>query len=348
MTELILIFGVINLTPKQTFLFAMQTPLRIELPAQFAHETVNVYAFTEPELTLIDSGEANQASWEALQQGLVKAGLSVNEVRKIIITHAHVDHIGMAAQIAEASGAEIWVSDLVYDWAAFTAEKWQSRVDFLQVVFQKAQVPEVWYKPVIAYLQEIPAKWLPIPEKYLRRFSLQDTLSFAGNQWQVMHAPGHSASQTCFFQPDTQQFFSADMLLPITPVAVIEQEDQVPQKRVPGLVQMVESFEKITQMPIAVSYPGHGEPFADHQGLIAKQVARIHQRKNQCLEVVRAGVEQAFDIARKLYADASPTMLFSGFAMTLGYLDLLAAEGLVVQHDTPQGWRFEAVAQKQV
>ena len=58
--------------------------------------------------------------------------LRVKDLKKVIITHAHVDHIGMAGKIAEESNAEIWVNDYTYNWAINTKEMWHQRMKMMQ------------------------------------------------------------------------------------------------------------------------------------------------------------------------------------------------------------------------
>ena len=84
----------------------MTEPIRIELPTMYGMKSVNAYLFLTPELTLIDCGEKTDASWDALQTALAKHGLAIKDIKRVIITHAHVDHIGMAHKISEESGAK--------------------------------------------------------------------------------------------------------------------------------------------------------------------------------------------------------------------------------------------------
>ena len=92
-------------------------PIKIELPTIFEGMTVNAWLFKSPEPTLIDCGEKTDKLWDALINGLKINGLGIRDLKKVIITHAHLDHIGMAKKITDHSDATIWVSEYVYDWA---------------------------------------------------------------------------------------------------------------------------------------------------------------------------------------------------------------------------------------
>jgi len=106
----------------------MQAPIRIELPTIYGMKTVNAYLFLDPVPTLIDCGEKTSASWDALVAALKKYGLQIKDIERVIITHAHVDHIGMAGKIAAHSKAQIWVNEYCYTWATDKEEMWARRM----------------------------------------------------------------------------------------------------------------------------------------------------------------------------------------------------------------------------
>src|SRR5262245_57313104 len=89
-------------------------PLRIQLP--FTGGTVNVYLFLTPEPVLIDAGFNSPTAWHALQTALGEHGLTAADLARVIITHPHVDHYGLAASIAQAGQAEIWMADVGAPW----------------------------------------------------------------------------------------------------------------------------------------------------------------------------------------------------------------------------------------
>src|SRR5215470_19713794 len=85
----------------------------ISLPTPFYIGPVNVYLIAEDRLTIIDTGPKTKETIEALRAGLRKAGFLVSDLRRIVLTHAHEDHCGLARSLREeANGAEV----LVHNW----------------------------------------------------------------------------------------------------------------------------------------------------------------------------------------------------------------------------------------
>jgi glyoxylase-like metal-dependent hydrolase (beta-lactamase superfamily II) len=316
-----------------------QEPIRLVLPTDFAMNTVNAYLFLEPEPVLIDCGEKSNKVWDALQLELAGHGLKISDLKKVIITHAHVDHIGMSGRIARETDAEIWVSELVYPWALDMKTQWNSRSEFINEVWHKGGSPTDITKRILQGMDVMPHFWESVPAEKLYIFKLDEILEIGGQKWQVTHVPGHAITQTGFYQPDNQWFISADMLMYITPVPVIEREIEG-LGRVKGLPVMLESYQKVDNMSIRKVFPGHGEVFGEHQAIIKQQVARIHQRKEECLEFVKDGYKEVFALSEQLYRDATPVFQFAGFAMTLGYLDLLESENKIYQEEKNGIWQF--------
>src|SRR5438067_13596670 len=84
----------------------------ISLPTPFYIGPVNVYLIKEDPITLIDTGPKTAEAIDALRAGLKQAGVGVADIRRIVLTHAHEDHCGLARSLRdEARAAEVFVHD---------------------------------------------------------------------------------------------------------------------------------------------------------------------------------------------------------------------------------------------
>src|SRR5215831_11870634 len=85
----------------------------LAIPTPFYVGDVNVYLIKEDPLTLIDVGPKTPQAAAALKEKLGRNGIKFSDVRRIVLTHAHEDHCGLARQVRdEGKNAEI----LVHDW----------------------------------------------------------------------------------------------------------------------------------------------------------------------------------------------------------------------------------------
>lgn len=318
------------------------TPLRIELPTQLDVGMVNAYLFTAPEPVLVDTGIKSAESWQLLQAALAQHHLKIADLRKVIITHGHVDHFGAAGWIASHSQADIWVADMGLPWLLDFAALWQQRT----VYYRDTLLPQLGLPPdavelVLNYAGYIATLCDPVPVERIRPFRLDEILHFGGLEWEVLHTPGHASMQTCFYQPETRQFISGDMLLHKAPTPVVEHPGDG-RSRIPALPQFLHSLALVESLDIETVYPGHGEVFTNPRQVIQQQRDRIQARKLECYQHVQNGRSTVFDIVNAMYAHYPPAFRFVGLWMCVGYLDLLKEEGLVTEDEQNGVWYYSS------
>jgi len=316
-------------------------PIRLDLPTNLGVGPVNAYLFTQPEIVLVDAGIKSAACWEALVDGLVGHGIAPADIARVVITHPHVDHYGLAGRLATESDATIWIADLGAPWLMATAEKWQERLVYYRDDFLRhLGLPPDVVALTLAGMAALAAQVDPVLEERVVPFRPDGLLQMGGLAWQVIHTPGHASAQTVFHQPETRQLLSADMLLAVTPTPVVEQPPPGAGGRVPALPQYVRSLAVVEALDVETVYPGHGRPFGNHRKVIERQRERITQRRAECLGYVRAGLSGIPDLLDAMYAHQPPATRLAGLWMLIGYLDLLIEEGLVRQETTGDVWRF--------
>lgn len=315
-------------------------PQRIELPIGWAMGTVNAYLFTRPEVVLVDAGLKSDSCWNAMVDGLAAHGVAVADVSRVVITHAHVDHFGLAGRLAAESDATVWISDLGVPWLTDMDALWAARMAY----YRDDLLPQLGLPPeanemILAGMIGLAAQADPVPPERVVPFHLDGMLQMGGLGWNVIHTPGHASMQTVFHQPDTRQLLSADMLLAVAPTPVIE-HPAPGQRRTPNLPQFLRSLDVVEALAVDTVYPGHGRPFGDHRRVIERQRRRIAQRRDECLEHIRAGRGTIPELLDAMYAHQPPAGRLAGLWMLMGYLDLLLADGLVsLVNESPQIYR---------
>jgi glyoxylase-like metal-dependent hydrolase (beta-lactamase superfamily II) len=309
-------------------------PQRIELPVGWSMGSVNAYLFTHPEIILVDTGVKTDACWAALVEGLTLHGVAIRDISRVVITHPHVDHFGLAGRIVAESDAMVWVFDQGAPWLISLEEMWAERVTFYRQDF----LPRIGLPPesewlILKGVEELATLADPIPGDRVVVFYAGGALQMGERRWQIIHTPGHAAAQTVFYQSDTGQLLSADMLLAAAPAPVIEQPPAREGQRRPELPLFLRSLDVLDALAIETVLPGHGRPFGDPHQVIARQRARIRQRRDECLELIRGGLQTVPQLVEMMYAHQPPDGRLAGLWMLIGYLDLLVADGLIREED---------------
>ncbi len=316
-------------------------PIRIELPTGMQMGSVNAYLFKEPEPILVDTGLKSDESWEALQLGLAQEGLTVLDISRVIITHAHVDHDGQAGLIVDQSDADVWISELGAPWLQFTTEQRTRRATYYRENFLPATgLDTAVIQLIISGLGSMGDQRAPLTPERIHSFPIDGVLQMGGKPWQVLYTPGHASMQTCFYQPESRLLLSADMLLAVTPVPVVESPPEGSTERVPGLPLFMQSMDLIEGLDVELVLPGHGRPFGDHRQVILRQRERINKRKEECRQWIEAGIATPADLVEKMYVHRPVQFRFAGLWMLLGYLDLLEAEGAIELRTIGGVWHY--------
>ena len=306
-------------------------PIRIEFPIGWSMGSVNTYLFTQPEIVLVDAGVKTAACWAALVDGLAAHGVAVGDVTRVVITHPHVDHFGLAGRIVTESDATAWICELGAPWLTDTDDMWAGRMAYYRRDLLPALgLPLATNELILGDLRGPATHADPVPAGRVVTFRPDGVLRMGGAAWQVIHTPGHADAQTVFYQPETRRLLSADMLLAVTPAPVIDHPPPG-ERREPALPDFIRSLDVLEALDIDMVYPGHGRPFGDHRAVIARQRERIAGRKEQCLEFIRAGQTTVPELLESMYAHRPREDRVAGLWMLIGYLDLLLEERVIVE-----------------
>jgi len=298
-------------------------------------ESVNVYALADGDrVTLVDCGvwRAENDGLPELERGLQAAGYTLRDVSRIVVTHAHIDHYGLAGRLMELTGAQLWMhamTDLDCEKYRHPDTAMARRRD----MYADHGLPE----PERASLAEGLKVWLPYLYSVVeasRRLRGGERLPIGGRDWEVIHTPGHSFGHLCLWSPDARAVFSGDHLLPgVTPPVTFERGFDADPLR-----SYLASLDSIAQRDPAVVLPGHGRPF----GECARRIEAITRSKMRRLDAIRAAIRArprtVTEIADELFANAI-VRFQRNFALseTLAHIAYLRSSGVVERRTRPDG-----------
>ena len=114
----------------------------LRIPTPFAVGRVNCYLIEDEPLTLVDSGPNSGKALDELESQLTALGHSIEEIELIVITHQHIDHLGLVDIIARRSGAEVAAIDVLVPFVENFGEDAERDDEFAAELMLRHGIPE--------------------------------------------------------------------------------------------------------------------------------------------------------------------------------------------------------------
>jgi glyoxylase-like metal-dependent hydrolase (beta-lactamase superfamily II) len=330
-------------TPEEALERAAQEGIHtLRLPTPFMVGRVNTYLIEDEPLTLIDTGPNSGKALDDLQHQLAERGRSIEDLELVILTHQHIDHIGLAEIIASRSGADVAAIDVAVSFLENFGEDAERDDQFAVELMLSHGISE----DVVTALQSVSRSfraWGSRP-KVTRPLHDGEILSLRDRKLELQHRPGHSPSDTLLWEADRQILFAADHLLAhISSNALITRPLDGSRERTQALVTYLESLRKTRELPAEIVLPGHGEPITDHVALIDERIAHSRLRAETIYELIVERPRTGHELAQELWGDVAVTQAFLTLSEVIGHVDLLINEGRAREVRENGVIRFEAV-----
>jgi glyoxylase-like metal-dependent hydrolase (beta-lactamase superfamily II) len=319
---------------------------RLAIPTPFQVGRVNAYLIEDSPLTLVDSGPNSAKALDELEQALAARGHAVEDIELLIITHQHMDHFGLASILARRSGAEVAALDRLAPFLGSYGEETDLEDRFAEQMMLRHGIPP----EIVTALRAVSAGFRAWGSQVEVTRALADgaELKLRDRTLRVLHRPGHSPSDTVFLDESRSILLAADHLIahissnPLLarPLGV---EGDYAGPRPQALVTYMASLEQTRAMDLSLVLPGHGWPITDHVALIDERF-RLHRRRAEKIHrLIAAQPRTAHEIAQELWGNVAVTQAYLTLSEVLGHVDLLLADGLVLEREQQGVVSFEAV-----
>jgi glyoxylase-like metal-dependent hydrolase (beta-lactamase superfamily II) len=315
---------------------------RLAIPTPFAVGRVNVYLIEDDPLTLVDAGPNSGTSFDELQRGIQGLGHALEDIELVILTHQHIDHLGLVGLVASHSGAEVAAIDAAVPFVENFSEEAQADDDFAREVMLRHGIGE----DVVTVLQSVSRAFRAwgAAAKVTRVLHDGETMKFRDRSLQVFHRPGHSPTDTVFLDPERKILIAADHLLArVSSNPLITRPKDSSGARPKALVAYLDSLAKTREMDLDLVLPGHGDPITDHRSLIDERFALHRRRADKLHRLVAERPRTAYELAQELWGNIAVTQAFLTLSEVLGHTDLLLDAGRVREVEHGGVVRFEAV-----
>lgn len=315
----------------------------LSIPTPFAVGRVNLYVIEDEPLTLVDTGPNSGLALDEVEQGLAALGHRIEDLGLIVLTHQHADHIGLTSILARRSGAEIAALAPLADWLGDFGANMEADDRFAADLMLRAGVAE----DVTVALRAVSAAFRGWGSKgeVTRRLHDGDELVLRDRTYRVLHRPGHSPTDTIFYDAERREVLGGDHLIGhISSNPVLTGPAPGETERPKALLAYLESLRQTRAMDIDRILPGHGEPVTGHADLIDQRFRMTEKRAAKILRLLAEhGPLSAHEIATKLWGTVALTQVYLTLSEVLGHTDLLCERGQLVEEDDGVVVRFRAL-----
>jgi glyoxylase-like metal-dependent hydrolase (beta-lactamase superfamily II) len=302
---------------------------RIAIPTPFAVGRVNVYLIEDEPLTLVDAGPNSGTSFDELQRGIVALGHRLEDIELVILTHQHIDHLGLVSLVAAHSGAEVAAIDVAVPFVENFSAEAQADDDFARETMLRHGIPE----DVVSALSSVSQAFRAWGARADVTRVLHDgaEMGFRDRTLHVHHRPGHSPTDTVFHDRERRILIAADHLLGhISSNPLITRPPEGGSgERPQALVTYLDSLRATREMDVELVLPGHGDPVTDHRRLIDDRFALHRRRADKIARLLAERPRSAYEVAQALWGNIAVTQAYLTLSEVLGHVDLLLNDGRV-------------------
>jgi glyoxylase-like metal-dependent hydrolase (beta-lactamase superfamily II) len=300
----------------------------IRMPLPFSLSHINLWAIADGEgYTIVDTGISTPQTAEAWRQ-LLPGALGGRPIVRILITHMHPDHVGMAGWLMRKFQCRLWITRLEYmTCRVLVADTGREAPDDAIEFYRRAG----WDEDALEFYRTRFGGFgkgvYKLPDSF-RRIRDEETLTIGEHTWRVVVGTGHSPEHACLYSPDLKILISGDQVLPriSSNVSVFPTEpDGDP------LGEWMASLSKIRrEVPDDVLVlPSHNEPFRGLHARLDALVRGHEQGLSRLRAMLAESPRRAIDVFPALFSRPidDPHLLSMATGESLAHLNYLISRG---------------------
>jgi glyoxylase-like metal-dependent hydrolase (beta-lactamase superfamily II) len=309
---------------------------RISVPLPFPPREVAAWVLEGDDgHVLVDTGIDTPPARGALCEAAEDVGVTPDTLRDVVLTHAHIDHYGLAGPVRDWSGATLSMHAREQQLATRFVQGWPEDRASVAESFRTSGVPEPLADALLAASDRVHVRYEYYPPDALLQGDAGPLPG--GGGWEWILTPGHSPGHVTVYHPQRRILITGDHVLPrISPNIGADLYADNP------LADYLASLGRLRELPVDLVLPSHGEPFADLAGRIDWILAHHDERNAQALDALDEP-RTAFQVTRRLFAELPPDNFLHALREARAHLMYLQGVG-AVERDVRSGLElWEAV-----
>lgn len=301
------------------------------------------YILDRDGVAVVDPGIPEPTVREKLVGALAERGHDLGDVDTVLLTHFHIDHIGLAAEIQSAGDASVHVHRDDAPIVRGDADALESMRTRQRERFDRWGVPDRKRAAIPGFESHDEAEPVsPVPESVT---PLEDgeTVSAGGFDMRVIHTPGHAAGHACFefATGDGREAFVGDTILPVYTPNVGGSDTRLDDP----LSRYLESLRRLDDREYPRVWPGHRSVIEDPDGRIREIVDHHRERCRRIVSILEDhGPADAWTVSDHLFGELDGIHIVHGPGEAYAHLEYLRNDGVVELTATGYGLRTRADA----
>lgn len=300
--------------------------IQIKVPLPFPLRWVNSYLIRGSSgYTLIDPGLHTEKARDFWLRTLQEQDIPFQQIEKIVLTHHHPDHYGLAGWFQEQTSAPVYMSEVSYKQAIQLWGNDQSLNQELYELFIQHGMDVETADLMIPHL----VSFIPMvsPQPKVEFIKPQETITMGDHDYVMILAEGHAAGQLCFYNTEHEEIFCGDQVIPrISPnVSYLPGLDTNP------LHSFLSSLEDLSKYPVKRAYPGHRDPFQTFAERAREIIVHHHDRLRRMVDLLKTPLT-AYELCNSVFgSQLSIHQLRFAMAETLAHTKYLLKQGEVTE-----------------
>lgn len=302
---------------------------QVRTPVPYPLSFVNSYLIAGRNgITLLDPGIHTEEAKEAWLKLFAEEEIDFSDIEKIVLTHHHPDHYGLAGWFQEQSAAPVYMSAAAHAQAVRMWGEGTTVNEELVALFRLHGMDEATAARMIPHFKSFDPLVAPHPQ--VTELALEETIFLGDREYELLQTDGHATGHLCFYNQQNEIIFCGDQVVErITPNV-----NYMPAGDANPLASFIESLHKLSTLSVSKAYPGHRQPLDNFAERCHDIVAHHHDR----LEVMLGHLAtpcSAFELCRLTFGDRLTTHQLR-FAMTetLAHIVYLESEQRIHRRET--------------